>query len=653
MTRQDAAAALLLIALSVGMTWPLAPNLDRAVSDPGDPYINIWILDWDWRATFSDPLSLFHANAFHPARYSLAFSENLYGLAVLLFPLRVLGMGPIAAYNMAMLAGFAFCGFAAYLLGRRLTGSWTAGLAAGIFYAFVPWRFVHLAHVQHIQGGWLPLLFLALLRYAEKPTRKRAIAFAAVFLMNGLTNIHFLFFGALAAAIVAVLLLPREHWRELALATAGALLLLAPFLYPYAVVAKLYGMQRSAEEVLRFSAMPLDWLPGVEEPERKLYPGALAYAAALAAFAAWRRWKPQLALGWLLIVLGFAGSLGLNFFFHQFLFGGVPGFRAVRSPARWAVIAYIGLSILIAVVTAVLARRKRWLALVVPVALVVELWAGPVRWYMAIPEAPEVYRWLAKQPPRAIVELPIGSAGPEYLYMLRATAHGQRMANGISGFSPPRYHELTRLWNELDDRFVGALREAGVGLVVVHADMLGDRTGPTKEWVTRELARGRLRFVGGFHTPIEGDWVFAVARAEGQGPRAEGTPLGPRPSALGPWLAGNPTCGPGTMGALDFPPGGTRFEEGRAIFSGWVISPHGIRSVDLLFDNHRERVRANLVGDRHLEARCPGLGFTRTRYVAVFEKRPPGVDQKTDVQVEVTDGRGERTLFEARWISWD
>ena len=113
---------MLFAALAVLFTWPLARHLGRAVSDPGDPFISIWILDWDWWATLHQPLRLFHANAFHPARYSLAYSENLYGLAVLLFPLRALGVGPVAAYNVAMLAGFAFSGFAAYLLGRRLTG---------------------------------------------------------------------------------------------------------------------------------------------------------------------------------------------------------------------------------------------------------------------------------------------------------------------------------------------------------------------------------------------------------------------------------------------------------------------------------------------------------------------------------------------------
>ncbi len=390
--------------------------------------------------------------------------------------------------------------------------------------------------------------------------------------------------------------------------------------------------------MLRFSALPLDWFVTPEEPERKLFPGFIAYASAIAALFAARRHKPQFLLALLWIVIGFAGSLGLNFVFHQFLFGGVPGFRAVRSPARWAVLAYIGLAILIAVVTAVLARRNRWVALAIPVALVIELSVAPVRWFMVIPEAPDVYRWLAKQPPSPIVELPLGSSGPEYLYMFRATVHGQRTVNGISGFAPPRSLELTRLANEapISDAFVDALREEGVKRIVVHADMLGDRRPVTTEWISREIGRGRMRFAGNFDTPLEGDWVFSL---EGGRPGAIWTPP--------------PNCGDSIFGALDFPPGGTRFEDGRALFSGWTMSRHGIRHVDLLFDNHRERLRAELVPDARLQERCPGQPFTRTRFLAVYEKRPPGIDLHTDVQVEVTDGRGHTAVFEDRWITWE
>jgi hypothetical protein len=632
---QHTFAALLFIALSVVMTWPLAPNLDRAVSDPGDPFINIWILDWDWHATLHHPLSLFDANAFHPARYSLAFSENLYGIALLLFPLRAVGVGPIAAYNVAMLAGFAFSGFAAYLLGRRLAGSFAAGIAAGIFYAFVPFRFVHIAHVQHVWGGWLPLLLLALLHYADSATRKRAALFAAVFVMNGLTNIHYLFFGALACAVTAALLIPRSAWRELLLATGVALLILAPFLVPYYEASKRYGMERTWDEVWRFSAIPSDWLPGVTDPERKLYPGALAFVAALAAIVVARREKAKLALAFLWIAIGFLGSLGLHFEFHRFLFGAVPGFKAIRVPARWAVIAYIGLAILIALVTHAVAKRNRWLAWLVPIALVVELWVAPIRWYMADPVMPEVYRWLAaRDNVHAIIELPIDGIGTEYDAMLHATAHHKPMVNGVSGFAPPARVELSGLSRQVPvpDAFLDALHAARVDTVIVHGDALGDGEAAVNDWLTREVDRGRLTFVASFDSRVRGARVYRLGEGRRQAP------------------AGAPCRS--TIGALDYPPAAFTFKAG-GIFSGWAISPHGIRRVDLWFNNRRLRFPATLT-PASLEEHCPGNSHvTRVRFLGIFNARPAGIHDQTDIQVEVTDGRGVRKVFDDRWIQWD
>lgn len=631
MRRQHAAAAILFLALPVAFTWPLVWNLDRAVSDPGDPYLNIWILDWDWYATFHAPLQLFHANAFHPARYALAFSENLYAVALLLFPLRALGVGAIAAYNIGMLLGLALCGFGAYLLGHRLSGSWLGGIAAGVFYAFVPWRYLQFSHIQHMWGGWLPLMLFALLRYAERPTRRRAIVFAALFVANGLSNIHYLFFGALACAITALLLVRRDELRELAIATCGALVVLAPFLYPYAAVAKLYGMQRTYEEVLAFSARASDWLPGQTNAELMLYPGWLAYAIAVVSLVVARKRIAQLSLALLWIAIGFAGSLGLHFVFHEFLFGAVPGFRAIRVPARWAVIAYIGLAILIALVTSEVAKKNRWLALLVPIAFGVQLWQAPWRWYLADPRPAPVYRWLAQQKPTAIAELPIDSLSSDYEYLLHATTHRQKLINGVSGFAPPMRMEFSRLSKEtpIPPAFAEALRAAGVEYVVIHADALGGRAEEVWAWVRRE----RLQLVRAFDSKSEGDYVFRL-----------------RPSAVEPKIA--PPC-TSTLGALDFPPAAIRFDRGRAIFSGWTISPHGIRSVDVWFDNRTVRHRARLMPDPSLNARCRGKQVARTRYLLTFDERPPHVGRKTDVQVEVTDGRGAKTVFDHRWFTWD
>jgi hypothetical protein len=646
-------AAALFAALSVVMTWPLLPNLDRAVSDPGDPSIVIWILDWSWYAAFHQPLSFFHANIFHPAKWTLAFSENLVGIAVFLFPLRAFGVDAITAFNVAMLAGYAFSGFGAYVLGRHLTRSWWGGIGAGVFYAFLPFRFIQLPHLQHIWGGWLPLLLHAVLLYAEKPSRKRAAWFAFVFVINGLSNVHYLFFGSLAAGVTALLLLPKETWLRFFIATAIGGLVLAPFLYPYAAVAKEYGLQRGAGEVMHYSATPKDWIVPASpatDPERWLYPGAIAFPLMLVAFfvdrntlraAATRR----LALLW--IVIGFLGSLGFHTQFHAFLYGAVPGFRAIRVPARWAVIAYVGIAILVALVGAFLARRHRLLGALVPVLLIVAFWRAPLRWFLLDVETPPVYTWLAGQTLRgAVAELPIG-VDSDYDAMRHATKHHQRLVNGASGFVPPVLDELRHLgaMTPIPDTFVDRLRELGIELLVVHGDQLGERAPEIHQWLVRELDRDRLGYVGRFDTRLQGDWVFRIDPAI---PRRRDPPY------LDGFLIGVPTCAERMiMGALELTQKDPHFR-GPAQFGGWVVSRTGVRSVDLWFDNGTVRVPARMRPDPSLNMRCIlSQGVTRVRFEAALPARPSNVRRETDVYVEVTDESGKRARFGSRWITWD
>jgi hypothetical protein len=635
--RQHSGAAIAFVVLAIAFTWPLAPNLDRVVATPGDPLLNIYILDWDWWGTFHQPLSLYQAPAFYPAKWSLAFSENMYAIAVLLFPLRAAGVGAVSAYNMAMLAGFALSGFGAYVFGRRLTGSFTAGMAAGVFYAFVPFRFIHLVHIQHVWGGWLPLLLAALLAYHERPTWKRGWIVAAIFVLNALTNIHYLFFGAFAAGVTALLLIRREQWRELAVPMLAALLFLVPFLAPYAIAAKLYGMERGAEEVLRYSAVPRDWLPGAAtDPERQLWPGALSVIVGLLAFVVARRERAKLSLAVLWIAIGFAGSHGLNFVFHEFLYGAVPGFRAIRAAARWAVIAYIGQAILIALFTAAIARRYRW---AVPVAFALSLWSAPVLWFVIDPHTPPVYTWLAMQDVNAIAELPMDVFSSDFEYLLHATVHRKKFVNAIWGRD-----EFPRLSRALTDEYVDALRRVHVELVIVHSDRYGgEDAARMRDWLGRELSRGRLRYVAHFAAKTGADWVFRVVESSSH-PVVERNPF---PHELGVFLAGGANCVSSVAGALVFPPGAHEYR-GRAEFYGWTFSPNGIAKVDLLFNNRRVRYPARL--SRLRDGRCPGP--PAVRYELVFPSRPENVREKTDVQVEVTDAKGATAVFEDRWISW-
>ena len=657
MRKQHAAAAAAFLLLSILMTWPLARIAGRGVAYPGDPYITVWILDWDHHATLTNPLSLFHANAFHPARYSLAFSENLYGIAILLAPFRLLGMGPITAHNAALLAGLAFCGFAAYLLAFRFTRSFAAGLAAGIFYAFVPFRFTHLSHLQHIWGGWIPMLLLALIWYVDRPSWRNGAIFGAVFLMNGLTNIHWLLFGSFATAAAAALFVASgvRRWKELLAGTALACALLAPFLYPYAAAAKLYGMTRAWGETRQFSAVWSDWLvSGVHtksypslidvtvDPERWLFPGAIAIVLSTAALFFVRSHPRAVVLGFLLVVIGFFGSLGLNFPFHTFLYEAVPGFQAVRAPARWAAIAYLGMSMLIAVPVAVASRRRVWVGAIVPVLLALELNVAPIRWYMTVPENPDVYSWLQAQPGKgAAMELPVDVAGSEYVYLLRATAHHKRLINGVSGFTPPITARLTAMArsNPIPDQFLDELRASGVEWLIVHADTLTYFDASTREWLQREIRRGRVSFVRRFNGGVAGDFVFALRGGSTADPLAHS------------FLRGERTFNTDTFGAMDPPP---QLVRGSASFSGFAFSPHGIRAVDLLFENGAVRITTDLVPDRALSTTFPVYPQTpRPRFVRKIGQRPPGVSRETDVQVEITDGRGRRIRLTNFWFRWE
>jgi hypothetical protein len=643
MAKQHAAVAALFVILAVAMTWPLARTIDRAVAYPGDPYINTWALDWDWYATFHRPLTLFDANIFFPARYTLAFSENLYGIALMLFPFRAAGVSPIAAHNLGILGGFALSGFAAYLLGRMLTGNAVAGIAGGAFYAFVPFRFTHLSHLQHVWGGTLPLMLVALLYYARRPTWSRASIFAAAFLFNGLSNIHYLLFGSIA--VLATVAIVRPPLARLAACTAVAALFLIPFLYPYFAVAKMYGMQRSWQETMSYSARPADWLvsnfhnplyaplrnPKID-PERWLFPGALSLALGAVALASRQRQPLMIALA--LMALGFIGSLGLHSVFHRFLFTYVPGFRAIRVPARWAVITHVGLSILVAVATAMLSRRRPWIAGVLAAALVIELRAAPIRWYIAPTDTPPVEQWVAENRPRAIIEIPFHD---EYTVMLRSTAHHRPMVNGVSGFAPPDYVRVSTMLDGWSDELGLELRRLGVSHIIAHANALNDAG---RAWLERGMAHNEIGFVRRFDAGLYGDWLFAIGSPQRRAPELEAM------------LRGEPTYSENTFGMLDYPRAGEVLTD-RAFISGWALSPFGIQSVNLLFNNGAIRFPTELRPDPGLKTQFRWYDATpRPRYVAAFSKRPRGVWRNTDIQVEIIDGRGKRTLLEDRWVVW-
>src|SRR4029079_8692491 len=120
---REFAVVLCFSAFTALLTWPYIKHLRNAVGDKGARYLCSWILWWDYHQTFADPLHLFNANIFYPLKYTLAFSEHSYGIAMLFFPLYALGLRPLTVHAIAEFFAFALNGYCAFRLGRTLTGS--------------------------------------------------------------------------------------------------------------------------------------------------------------------------------------------------------------------------------------------------------------------------------------------------------------------------------------------------------------------------------------------------------------------------------------------------------------------------------------------------------------------------------------------------
>lgn len=367
------------------------------------------------------------------------------------------------------------------------------------------------------------------------------------------------------------------------------------------------------------------------------------------------RFPIELWMAALWIVIGVLGSFGLNAFFHAFLFQYVPGFRATRVPARWAMIAYAGLVPWAAYGADALARgRKLVLALLVAFALV-DVWPR-IRWEMAPVEISPVDRWIGAVKAGPVFFLPIERLNLLYEYMLRDTLHHQPIMNAISGFEPPLHRALRS--QPLSDITLDRLEQNGYRFVVVRPDWSGAGVISVYPWLRRNLASGRLAFVRHFDYAMNGDWVFAITRVERRWPRYREAEVrdgaGFTPSQeLQRLLDGQTIYSGATYGQL-YRPAPMSEITGPLEVSGWALSPYGIREVDVLVDADRRRFTAPLFARDDVTRLFPWTATTTPRpaFATVIPSRPSGIPEATDVQVEIVDGRGARTRLRDTLIRW-
>ena len=515
------------LAFALLFTWPLATDLlrlGRTLPTDADGQLSIWNVAWVARTLIADPLHLFDTNIFHPNRLTLAYSEANIVAGAVGAPAWWLTGNPWLTLNVAMLFAFASSYVCAYLLFRYLTGSAPASAAGAILYAFCPYVFSHLSHIQLLMTGGLPLSMLMLHRLVDwestglSKTSPVASAFrrknsGGVYLglalaAQALACAYYGIFAGLMVGYAGIVLAATRklwtatrYWIGIATGALVSIALVAPFFIPYLLVQSDSGFARTVEDNARFSARPhgylvssstahgwlLDYAKRFGPWEEVLFPGLLAVILGLAGIVvAVRRAgrdRETILLYGTLALLAFWASFGPAAGLYRVLFH-LPVFSFLRAPSRLGLIVVLCLSLfatftLRALIEIAGSRRRHLIAAIAIAAAVVDLRIFSLRWFPS-PEVPAGYAVLAEQPRGPLAEFPFYGLRVTFplhtQYMLFSTAHWMPTINGYSDVIPADFREAAPVLESFpsDDAF-RMLARRRVRYLAVHWDMFAGR----------------------------------------------------------------------------------------------------------------------------------------------------------------------------------
>ena len=250
MSPQRRAALLALgvfVAAALVATWPLVLRAGRATAGgDADPMLVSTVLAWDADRLAHGLRGFWDAPWLFPYRDSLAYSEHLIGIALFTAPIQWIAGNQFLAYNVAYIGSYALAGFGMFLLTRALWGRADAALLAGLAFELTPYRLAQSPHLQVLMNGWMPIGLLALHRYFASGSRWWLAAFAAVFVVLGLSNGYYLYFFLLPVAVVVGVEMARQPpslpRRRMAIDLAAAGVAVAAAIAPVAFV--YYRLQR-------------------------------------------------------------------------------------------------------------------------------------------------------------------------------------------------------------------------------------------------------------------------------------------------------------------------------------------------------------------------------------------------------------------------
>jgi hypothetical protein len=463
------------------------------VPEQGDSFINVWILAWDAHAIASPGASIWDAPMFYPVKNSLAFSESMFGNLWITLPVQYLTGNPVFSANVLIMASFVLGMYCVFLLVEELTGSYWAGIVAGIVFSFTPYRWTRIFHFQLLPFFWSPVALLYANRFFKATATRDFIWMMLAFWVQFYASVYLgmMLLVLMVAQFVAHVALERgkmERWQfisdrrlcRLYLAGAGcSVVALFPTLWPYIEVSRDWGFVRSLSGNAENATEPLAllapsfifenyfWLREKTFRIRTFLDGLVFFG-----FTPWLLALTGLCLvrfrkivdadaltikryAWCALVMGVLmfgpylyfmnknTGVPLPYMIFYYLF---PGAKALRVPARFAIPLLLCLSVVSGYAVAWLLDRlksfsfykKTAIALAVTGCFYMDYgvnqnWVGnPVA---VADRIPSVYTYLAKSNKgKPIVELPMGN-WDAFQYLYYQTAHWQPALGGTSGWS--------------------------------------------------------------------------------------------------------------------------------------------------------------------------------------------------------------------------
>jgi O-antigen/teichoic acid export membrane protein len=513
---------------------PLVAHLDSMVVGRGSDAIGaVWAF---WRIQHEGGYHLFgtthHELTGAPFGWDEGNGLNLQALLVY-YPAYLVTkvVGSVAAYNLVLLSGYVLSGASMYLLARYLGCNPFVASWAGMVYVIFPWHLLRTPHGSLVHLELLPLLLLALVAVAQRPSLIRFGLVGLVTLGLWLTAGYFGTIGLVAVgafALAVALLFPLRQGAVLIGGTVGAALgasLFVAFLSVVSGVGRGAGLHRIPDDLygygVRFSELLLPdaqnivfgslvdgfheaRLHGSNPTETANYLGLLTVALALGwLVVAWRRRsslevRSQLATVGFLAVFAAAFLLALPSPVHlagvaitapsRLLWEVIP---AIRVPSRWIALVMTAL-----VPLAALGLQSAWRRLAgaerrspAAVALVagavaisfLELAVNPTKPHIrsAVPAA---YRDVEKTPQGILAEYPLVENVDNLLWQ---RDHGRPVLNNAAVGTPAGEAERV-LVDPAAPGTAAQLAFLGVTAMLSHPDALdyveGAQDVPNARW---------------------------------------------------------------------------------------------------------------------------------------------------------------------------